>query len=398
MRAFLGNLSWSLLSGILASVVMLIVNILVGRWLGPEAYGGYNSILSLASILAIIFLSGFDASSVRYLSDRKYSDIYKNIFTTSLLSVVFTLIFGALIILLIYGFFESSLSVFISRQFLILSILFAIVLALKNLFNGFLRAFHRYKTQGVIRFLDAVFVITLFLILVLGFKETSYRSYIYALSFGGFFFIIVAFFTLRKFFLSFDYSILKKMFFEYNRFLLLASIICIILASDKFIIGKLLGMKELGYYGAYYTASHLIIAELGGVFMNVFWPSVIKNAISIKSIIQKIERIFIFYSPLWIVLITLNTFIFFSLFGNDYPLRLDYLILFSINTFFGFLFSIFLSFLNIHHIKRSIAVGGIFAVVSVGTLVLFKSIIIYVVIQIFLQAILIYKTRIFLTK
>lgn len=396
MRIFLTNFSWSLLGGILASVILFVVNILAGRWLGPELYGGYNSILSLSGVLAGFFLLGFDVSGVRYLSDEKFKDVFREIFTTVLLSVLLIIGFTISIILIFHDLLINNLS--ISSQFLILGVVLALVLALKSLFNGFLRAFSKHKLQSIMRFLDALLVFIVFIILIVIYKKISVSSYIYAISLGGLFFIMVACFALRKYFLNFDYSILKKIFFEYNRFLLFASIIGIIIASDRFIIGKVLGLQELGYYSAYYVASNLVVAEMGGIFMNAFWPSAIKNIKSIKEIIRKIEHIFVFYAPFWIILIALNTTIFFSFFGRDYPMRLDYIAFFSINSFLGFMLSIYLSLLSVNYIKKSVVMSALFAVISVGSLILFKNIAIYLMAQIILHVILIYQAREILRK
>ncbi len=396
MRRFLGNLSWSFFGGVIAAAIMFAVNILAGRWLGPEEYGKYNAILSFATILSTLYLFGMDTSSVRYLSDKKHADSSKKIFTTALYFVMLIQGIITLLLLLWYRFFSSE--VFFSESFLLLGILLAIIISFKSLFNGFLRAFHKYKQQSSLRIIDAVFVLAAIFLLVSFYQWRIASSYAYSFVIGGGVFIGFSLWNLRKNIFRFDFSLLKKIFFEYNRYVLVMSLIGMVLVSDKLIIGKILGMEALGYFSAYYVASHLFVAELGGIFMNVFWPSVIKNAESMVELVKKTTRLFIFFTPVWVFLIGLSTLVIFSFFGKEYPLRYDYVILFSINTFLGFLLSIFIGFLSIHYIRKSILISFLFVIFSITTLVLTKNITLYLFVQILSQIVFIMWIKLFLLK
>ncbi len=396
MRKFLGNLSISFFGGIIAAGIMFAVNVLAGRWLGLEEYGKYNAILSFATILSALYLFGMDTSSVRYLSDKKHVDSSKKIFTTAFFFVMLMQGIVTLLLLLWYRFFSSEN--FISEIFLLLGIFLAIIISFKSLFSGFLRAFHEYKRQSSLRILDAIFVLIAFFLLVFLYQWRAASSYVYSFMVGGGVFVGLSLWVLRRNIFRFDFSLLKKIFFEYNRYVLVMSLIGMVLVSDKLIIGKILGLEALGYYSAYYVASHLFVAELGGIFMNVFWPSVIKGVDSIQEIVRKITKLFIFYSPLWILLIFLSTFVLFSFFGKEYLLRIDYVILFSVNAFFGVTFSIFMSFLNIHHIRRAASIFFLFAFSVILVLVLTKNIALYLSAQIIFQILSIYYIRASLLK
>lgn len=388
MRAFLGNLSWSFFGGIIASGIMFVVHILAGRWLGPEEYGKYNAISSFAAMLSILYLFGMDTSSVRYLSGGDRIDSSKKIFTTTLFFVIFMQVTITLFFILWYKFFSHE--DFISEAFLFLGIFFAIIISFKSLFHSFLRAFNKYEQQCSLRIFDSIFVIIVFCVLTLIYQWRTASSYAYSFIIGGGVFIVFSLWILRKNIFKFDFSLLKKIFIEYNRYVLVMSLIGMVFVSDKLIIGKVLGLEVLGYYSAYYAASHLFVSELGGIFMNVFWPSVIKNVDSLSEILRKTTRLLIFYSPLWIFLFSLSTFILFSFFGKEYPLRYDYIILFSMSAFFGVVFSIFMSFLNIHHIQKSIVIFLLFVFFSIVVLVLMKNITLYLSAQIIFQALLIW--------
>ncbi len=396
MRNFLNHLSWSFFGGIIAAWLMFVVTILAGRLLGPEEYGKYNAVLSFATILSILYLFGMDISSVRYLSDKKFSNSEKKIFTTTFFVVLFMQCIVTILLLIWHRFFLMGIPV--PENLFIFGILFAIVISLKTLVNGFLRAFHEYKKQSIYRILDAGFVLSSFIAIVLIYQRQVASSYILSFMFGGVFFISFSFLVLRQYFSKFDFSILKKIFYEYNRHLLIMSFIGVVLVSDKLVIGKLLGFEVLGYYGAYYASSHLFVSEIGGIFMNVFWPSVIKNEESMLEIVRKLTKLFIFYSPIWVIFISFSTFILFLFFGSAYSIRYDYIILFSMSAFFGYMFSIFVSFLNINHIRKSIFMVGIFTSCSLLSLLVSKNIGVYVFVQILLQIVLIYHIRATLLK
>ena len=68
MRKFLGNLSWSFFGGIIAAGIMFAVNILAGRWLGPEEYGKYHIVLALGQVFVIPMLMGMNTSAAYHIA------------------------------------------------------------------------------------------------------------------------------------------------------------------------------------------------------------------------------------------------------------------------------------------------------------------------------------------
>ncbi len=387
MRQFLSHLSWSLIGGTLASVIMFCVTLLAGRLLGPEQYGRYNELLSLATAFSVIFLFGMNISSVRYLSDKTFAEKRNTILATTLYAVMAWSLLVILFIGATHTFWTDRLSVTTGALFLSLAL--AIIIALKSMFDGFLRSFHRIRAQSSLRFGEALLILMGFGALVILLNRPDYLSQTIAMIFGGTFFVLFAFVLLQKNLAghNFDKPTFVTIFRDYNRFLLISSVLAMAIAADRFLIGKLIGVRELGIYGAYYSASHLIISELGALFMNVFWPTVIKNVENLPRILRKTTKLFIGFSPVWIALIMVNTWIFVLLFGSQYPMRADYIALFSVNTFLGLLFSVYIGFLNIHYVSRTVLANIFFTVLSIGTLVVSHSITAYLVSQILAQII-----------
>ena len=154
-----------------------------------------------------------------YLSDRKFSKLKRKIFTTVLLSVIFLQLIVILILFLVQKNFPNVIN--ISNEIFLLAVLLAIVISHKALANGFLRAFHEFKRQGIYRILDAGVVLIAFFVAVLFFGQRNMSSYANSFLLGGAMFVLFSLWSLRKNISEYDLSILKKMFSEYNRYVLL---------------------------------------------------------------------------------------------------------------------------------------------------------------------------------
>lgn len=392
MRKFLKNLSWSFFGGIIASGVMLILTILAGKKLGPEGFGQYNSLLSFATALSFLFLLGSDTGSVRYLSDKSYQKDKGKILTTSLVIVLIQSILFGLIVYVFSDFIIKSFS--LNKNILIFGMMLSFILAVKSLTDGYLRSFHLIKRQGIIRILDAFISISSFLLFYYILNKIIYHFYAVAILCGAIFFIIVSLITLRKNFGKISFRS-AKVLFRYNKFLLIGSVGGIIISLEKYFIGRYLGIYELGIYSAYYAASFLIISNLGSIFMNVFWPSTIKEKESMKIIAQKLDVLFLKTFPCWIIFSVSFVSLLIIFLGKDYPFNLTYVFLISVSSFLAFVFSTFLSLLNIDRIKEAVVISFSCYVFLILSIIVFKNIYGYLISQIFLYLVfyLIIKKR-----
>jgi O-antigen/teichoic acid export membrane protein len=371
---------------------MFGINIFIGRLLGPEEYGKYNATLSLATAISVFIVAGMDVSSIRFIADKKYSKFKKNIFTTTLTVVVLNLFFVAILFLMIgFSIQEMLFKTNTTREYwpVVIVLFFAGAISLKTVFNGFLRAFQQIKEQSVLKFLDAIMVAVLIVIFFILMKKRENVFYVWSVIGGGIFFSSGAFMLLRGYFGRLNFKLFKKIFLIYNRFVLVSTFMGALLFLDKFLIGKFIGMRELGIYSAYYTASHGVISELSGILMNVLWPSVIENKNHLSEIVKKTNKIFIiFFIPIILTIIGITT-LFFSFYGQNFSFQWRYICLFSINTFMGMLFSLYLSYLNIQHIKKGVIIQSfLFVGVSLFTLIIFKNIFVYLIVQIITQILL----------
>lgn len=388
MRIFLGNLSWSFFGGVIAAGVMFIVNIIAGRWLGPEQYGGFQSLLSLASFFSALFLLGLHTSGIRYLADTSYSGVRREVFTSISVTVFLSALFFSGAVFFFSDFFSKILS--IPKFFLFLSITLAFSMTMKELFNAFLRSFQKIKLQSFLRLFESFLVLGVFLLVFHFLFGQDHKTYFLAMLIGSTGFVVASLAFLKGIFSRVNFWLLGNIFRNYSFYVMLGSFVGSFIFIDRFLIGQFVGLYELGIYSAYYTSSHLVVAEIAAVFMNVFWPALIANSESKKLVLQKLFKIFVVSSPIWIGLVVASMSAFFVLFGKEYPWDILLIGLFSVNSFLGALFSLYLAFINIDQIKKGIALNVIFFLGAIGTLVIFRDIPVYIFGQIVMQIMLIY--------
>lgn len=272
MQSFLGNLSWSFFGGIVASALMMGVNIGIGRYFGPEEYGKYNVVLILSQFLLIFIYLGTDVSSVKFLSEQRDELSRKSFFSSSFYFVLGMIFLSWIIYYLFHLKVESYFG--INTQYLIFGILLGSVLAIKGMVDGYLRAFFLFRYQAILRIIEAVIIVfSLFLILWV-MEIGGYQYYIYALLVGAVVFSLFSLFQLRKNFTIFHSASLKLML-SYGSVVFAGALLSIAFNSlDKIIVAKYLGVAELGIYSAYFVTMTSLVAQMTQVFNNVFFPSI----------------------------------------------------------------------------------------------------------------------------
>lgn len=380
MTGFLRNLSWSFVGGVTAAIIMFVLTMIAGRALGPNAFGQYNALLSFATALSVFFLLGNEVSSVRYLSDKQYENEKKDIFTTAIIVVLFQSVIFSLVIYLFFDLIREKFM--LDRDIMLAGIIFSFLLAIKSLFDGFMRAFNLIKKQSLIRIFDAVLALLAFLFFYHFLNKTEYYFYAVAVSLG-----LLSFSSLSLFFLfgNFKKFSLKslKLLFGYNKYLILGTVAAFIVSLEKYFIGRYAGTYELGIYSAYHAASFLIIANLGSVFTNVFWPSSVAEKKNLESILMKLNTLFFKMFPVWIIFNFLFICVVIIFMGKGYPLSYTYVALFAVNSFLAFAFSIVNGLLKINRVKEYVIISSLCYLSLILLIIVFKSVFAYLIGQIF---------------
>lgn len=385
MRSFLKNLSWSFFGGMIAAGIMFAVNILAGRFLGPLGYGEYNYIYSLAASLTFFFLLGNNQSSIRHIADEEY----KNRRSKILSALLFLTIIQSIILFLVIFVFRSALSekLNLSVNVIYFIVFMGFIFSFKELYDSFLRSFGLFKKQSLIKVIDAFFVLLFFIasIYILN-GEIEYFHYAWAMIAGAIFSILAFLYLTGGQFSKFGK---KEIFtiFNYNKFLIIGGFGGFVMSLEKVFIGKYMGIENLGIYSAYYASSQMIISNLNILFMNIFWPTVVKNKENISVILGKLETLFFKYSPLWIISNFVSISFILLLYGKQYPIYWLFILLFSISSLLNVFFSILMSIMNIDRVSQTIPINFIIYGVLISSVAIFKSISVYLMVQIIIYLI-----------
>lgn len=326
MRIFLGHLSWSIMGGIFASAIMMLINILAGRLMGPDEYGRYNLLITLSQLLVIPILFGLDTSSVIAISASKnIKDKNINI-TSTLYFVLFTLSISTILSVVIFPSITKNFP--IGKTFLLITIIYALLSGLRVILESIIRGLHLFKTQFYAKIFE-ILIITLTFILFFIIKN-NHNFFYYTISLiSGLIFAL--FFYSKKIFPHisyFSFSVLKKQILL-GKIILIGTILGVGFNSvDKIIIAKYLNLTELGIYSAYFTISVNLIAQLTQMFINVFLPVV--SGINNNTFIKKIDRLYLIsFVPILISLFGIIL-LAISLFGNKYGINFGYIASFSL--------------------------------------------------------------------
>ena len=330
MRKFLGHLSWSFFGGIISLGLFFFINILAGRLLGPVEYGKYGLIYAAAVLVANFFLFGLDSASIKFVNTTMSIQETKRVISTTSFLFVMLLVIVSCFLFLFGGHFTSLLRS--DGGYLGWVLLFGSTFAFRNFGDAIIRSLHLFRFQSFIRVGEAALVMSIFLILYFGTRERGFGIYILSLVSG---YLLYGLFFLWK--THGNFTIIRKNdimnVVPYAAFSFFGGIAGLLLAySDKLLIGRYIGVGELGVYNAYDTASVMVMSQLAVMFVNVFFP-VISGRERKVVIYGKIRRFLKYAFIPSSLFISVGLFVALKLFGSQYPIDLLDIVLFSIYSY-----------------------------------------------------------------
>lgn len=325
---FLKHLLWSISGGILASAILMAVNIAAGRLLGTHEYGRYNVVYSLSQILMVIFVFGFDLSGIRSIATSQDEKTKRDNAATTLYACSALIISLSLIGFLIGSFASNFFH--ITKEIIFATIFFSIFYSFRTILDSLLRGLQKYKIQSLGRVAEAIIVAIGFFFLFYIDSKSDFYSYIIPLIIGATLLCLFYFLQIKDKIGSFRKELLCQQL-SYGKYIFLGAILGTIFGSlDKLIIGKYLSLESLGTYSAYYTASFIIASQFGVFFDNVFFTTASKNKDNITSINHRIDRLTIFgFIPAFITMVIIVSCIM-LLFGKAYNFSWYLIFLFSL--------------------------------------------------------------------
>lgn len=326
MREFIRHLSWSFFGGIIASALLLTVNVFAGRWLGPSEYGKYSVIWSIAQIMVVFILFSMDVSALRAVSSETNED-RKN---KNISSVFFFCLLSAVFFSIVYAFIITHTHFKIETRLLWYTLMLGLALSFRQVSDSFMRILAAFKAQSFVRIMEASLILGLFLVLVKGYDVVDYRSYILALAGGAIFVVAICSFYFAKRLTSFSKETLWERF-GYAKLFFIATALGMLFASlDKLVLARYVSFNDVGVYSAYYTASFVLAAQLMTFFDNVFFPTMSRLREQMHDIIWRVDKLMLrLFLPFFLVM-SLAIFVLITLFGKNYQVTAPLVFSFAI--------------------------------------------------------------------
>jgi O-antigen/teichoic acid export membrane protein len=364
---FFKNIFYVALGTFVATFFSFIFNISAGRLLGPNEYGKFTILESLAMFLYIPMLMGFSTSMVKYNSEKGSFYRQKAIISTSyILTFVSTVLF-----LTIYIYFSNSfIGLFsISSEIYYLSVIFAFCFVFYTLTKSTLRSLHEMKKLSILRPAYSITVLFIFLLFIFK-KNLTYKAMAYSIYGGYIVSIVIIGFIIRKYIkLSFDVHWAKKLI-RYGNFTIIGGVSYILYTNvDKLLINKYMLSEDVGIYNAYNFASLKLVAILLGIFQTVFFPTVSKYP-NKKPLIRVLNKFIICVLLLGLPFTMLSEYIILNLYGDAYNINYILMFLFAITSLLFVCNDLYAWFLN------SVGIAGV-RVTSVSAVIILISDIIF---------------------
>lgn len=282
-QTFFKNSFWLLLSQALSRFFKLILVLVSARFLGPNGFGTFNYILSIATLFFLFADWGVNTLLIRDYQQIEEKERYtKAAFMFRIITVSICLI-AALI-----GLFVFENPVF-RLNFIVLS-LYLFVSNIKETFVAFLRAIQKMEKEFLIVFAEGFFVMVFSIFLILINRNVISLSLGYLI--GVLISCITALIVIKNFKSyfkpAFDKELLKKLLINGFPIALFGLLNFIFFSTDQIILGKMRGVEEVGYYSLI-TKGILLINVLPFLIITALFPYLAAN-INDKEKIKKITK------------------------------------------------------------------------------------------------------------
>jgi O-antigen/teichoic acid export membrane protein len=324
---FVHSLFWVGAGTFIATALLAVFSIVGGRLLGPEEYGKFTLIQSIAMFLYIPMLMGFDTAMLKYNAEKSELARQKSIISTAYIIIAGFAVISVAIILL---FAQPLARVFAATPELFrFSIYFAVLYAFFILAQTTLRSVNRMRAFALSQPMYAGILLIAFALFLLPGRLT-FGAMVYSslIAFAVTAFIIYFLYNRQYFGFSFDTAWARTL----SRFAF-ATIIAVIAAAfhgniGKIIIAHYMTVADVGIYGAYFTATMSIASVLWGVFNMVFFPTASRYEDK-RPLLHRINRLVPLIIVLGIPLIMGVGYLILLFYGKEYPFNILWLALFA---------------------------------------------------------------------
>lgn len=358
---FIRNLSFVGFGTIFSTMFSFLFTIIAGRMLGPSAYGNFMLVQSVAMILYIPMLLGFNTAMIKYSAETTDYDRLRRIISTTYIIIILLTVISVII----YVIFINQLAVVFSvnQEIFRLSIVFAVLYVFNILTTSTLRGLHLMKEFAIFQPIFGFIQLSTFFIF-LSLQPPTFEIIVYAnyLAFGAIGTVILIFF-LKKYLAFLVDRIWLSTVWKYSYLAFIGGLAFTLYSNiDRILINYYLGVESVGIYGVYYYASFAFIGLLSGIFITVFFPTISKTPD--KSIVhRKLYKILPYLVILGIPVTFFGEYLILQFFGKEYPIDFPLLILFAFTAILVTWYSILTWFFN------SDGVSGV-RLTIIGTLII----------------------------
>jgi O-antigen/teichoic acid export membrane protein len=339
------NTFWLSLGQFFTRLFKFLLVVFAARILGPEGWGSFQYVLSIASMFFMI--SDWGVGNLLIRDYQQKEDFEERIRTGSLIRE--SLAFLSLIVVLIASLIFENPN--FRKTFIILAF-FLFFGNLRDYILNFFQALQKMEKQFIVTFIESL--LTLIFVIIFLLTLINIVSFAFAYFFGIFFSFILAI-LLAKNFLTYlkpklNYEFIKYYLINGLPLVLFGMLGYVFFTTDQIILGKLKGIEAVGYYSIA-TRIILILTTFPSLFLTSLFPQLalsVSNKKRLKNIFKKSIPFILLMSFLLFAFILIFADFLPLLFGQKYilsiqPLKILSLILLFIpltNLFDNFLFSI----------------------------------------------------------
>ena len=319
VKTIFKNISWLLISQIIAGICGFIWTILIARYLGVNDYGILGFAISLTGILSITVDFGISTHIVRHIA-TDYDSAPKYLGNILPLKSLFSIgtMFLTLIILILLK--SNELTIIITLLFMIEGIIKSFI----GLLNGSFQAFEEGKYQGIGNTLLNLILLAFILLTIytdLGIYGITI-SYILANLIG----LIYLYYTFNKNItkpkFEFDKSFCKKILIYSLPFAATSILYTIYYSIDVVMLNQIIGDYATGIYNATYKLIS-ILTLFYSVYSAVIYPVMSKFYKNNKEILmitfeKSVKYLMLIIIPLTIAITLYSSDIIYLIYGHEY--------------------------------------------------------------------------------
>ena len=321
VKTIFKNISWLLISQIIASICGFIWTIVIARYLGVSDYGVLGFAISLTGILSVLVDLGISTHIVRHIS-TDYDSAPKYLGNAIPLKSIFSV--GAFILTIILLILMKSNELTIT-----ITLLFTIEMIIKSfigLLNGSFQAFEEGKYQGIGN--TILNIILLIFIFISIFTDLGIYGITISYILANIISLIYMYYTFNKYIIKpkfeFDKEFCKKITILSLPFAVTSILSSIYFSIDVVMLNNLVGSYPTGIYNASFKLISVLVVFYG-VYSAVTFPVMSRLYKDDKKILlttfeKSIKYLMLIILPLAIATMYYSKDIIYFIYGNEYSL------------------------------------------------------------------------------